>query len=89
MRASAPVVPELCPAPPRLVSLTEAASYLRVSVWTVRDWAAAGIVRRVRLPGSANNRTTGSLHRILFDVRDLDALVERSKDGADGVGEGR
>ena len=89
MRGSAPAVPELCPSTgPRLLDLAGAAAYLGVSTWTIRDWAAAGIVRRVRLPGSANSQT-GALHRVLFDVRDLDRLVEISKAGAEADPEGR
>jgi excisionase family DNA binding protein len=53
----------------------DAARYLSVSTWTVRDMVAAGTLRAVRLP-VGNGR---DVRRLLFDVRDLDALVEQSK----------
>lgn len=82
MRPSVSAVPEVCPIPPRLLDLEGSAYYLSVSTWTVRDWAAAGILERVKLPGGAGSKD-GELHRLLFDVRDLDRLVEQGK--ADGV----
>jgi hypothetical protein len=58
-----------------VVDLAGAAAYLSLSTWGVRDLVAAGTLKPVRLP------TTGGrdLRRLLFDVRDLDALVDRSK----------
>jgi hypothetical protein len=62
----------------RLVDVAGAAAYLACSSWTVRDMLAASVLRPVRLT------TTGGrdLRRILVDVRDLDALIERSKESA-------
>ncbi len=45
-----------------------AADYLGVSHWTVRDFAWRGELPEVRLG-----------RRLLFDMRDLDALIERNK----------
>ena len=54
---------------PRLLSLPEAARYLGgISVWTVRAMAWRGEIPEVRIG-----------RRLLFDVQDLDSLVERSK----------
>ena len=53
---------------PRLLSQQEAASYLGVSYWTVRD-----LVFRHDLPHVKIGR------RILVDRMDLDAYLDRSK----------
>jgi excisionase family DNA binding protein len=54
---------------PRLLSVPEAARYLGgISVWTVRALAWRGEIPEVRIG-----------RRLLFDVQDLDSLVERSK----------
>jgi excisionase family DNA binding protein len=63
---------------PRLLDLPGAAAYLSVSVWTLRDMLAAGTLRAVRLPGAGGR----DLRRVLIDARDLDALVEISKEAA-------
>lgn len=73
----------------RLLSLQEAAAYLGVSYWTVRDYVQAGLLPRVALP-CANRRVKGgvvirrageeSARRILVDRRDLDRLIERNKE---------
>lgn len=61
---------------PRLLDLAGAASYLSVSVWTIRDLIAAGKLARVRLPlpGGAE------LRKVLLDREDLDRLVVAAKD---------
>jgi hypothetical protein len=56
----------------RLWGLQEAAAYLGVSPWSVRELVWRGDLLTVRLP---------RVRRLLFDVRDLAALVERSKRG--------
>lgn len=61
---------------PRLLSLQDAALYLGVSSWTVRDLEAAGVLPRVRVP----TRNNGELRKLLFDRSDLDACVERWKE---------
>jgi excisionase family DNA binding protein len=70
-------VPVVCPSlPPRLVSLTQAAAYLGVSKWTVRDWISAGDLPAVKLPARGDQER---LRRVLVDVQDLDRLIEQSK----------
>lgn len=61
---------------PRLFNLNQTAAYLGVSVWTVRDLEAAGILARVRVP--LPNR--GELRKLLFDRDDLDQLIDVWKD---------
>ncbi len=51
---------------PRLFSLNRSAEYLGVSYWTIRDY-----IFRVELPSVKLGR------RVLVDVRDLDALVDK------------
>jgi hypothetical protein len=55
-----------------------AAHYLSLSVDSVRDLDARGLLRRVPLPG-ANG---ADLHVVLYDRVDLDALIERLKEPA-------
>ncbi len=54
--------------PRRLCAIAEAARFLAVSTWTVRE-----MVWRGDLPHIRNGR------RILLDLRDLEAWVERTK----------
>jgi hypothetical protein len=61
---------------PRLLDLQEAAIYLGVSPWTIRDLEAQGILHRVCIP-LADGR---DLRKLLFDRVELDALVESWKD---------
>ncbi|MBI4560543.1 MAG: hypothetical protein HY724_00755 [Candidatus Rokubacteria bacterium] len=62
------------------MGLEAAALYLGVSVWTVRDLEAAGILRRVRVPLPNH----GELRKLLFDKQDLDRLIDAWKDGQHG-----
>lgn len=83
----------------RLLDLRQAAAYLHVSYWVVRDMVQNGTLPAVRLPATridtaprrngkptrrqvlpAGDARLGSMRRILLDVRDLDALIERSKE---------
>lgn len=57
------------PPPRRLVGIGEAAAVLGVSVYTLRRLIWSGRLPAVRLT-----------RRVQVDVRDLDRLVERSKD---------
>ena len=66
---------------PRLVDVAGAGKYLGgLSPDVVRELDGR-VLRRVRLPGS-NGR---DLNRVLFDVQDLDELIERSKDTEGGT----
>jgi excisionase family DNA binding protein len=58
-----------------LLGVHEAAAYLGVSHWTLRDMVRAGSITPVRLPVAGGR----DLRRILLDRRDLDDLVEQSK----------
>jgi excisionase family DNA binding protein len=68
-----PALPEQSPqAPPkvtkRLYSIREAAEYLSLSTWTVRELIWKGTLPHVRLG-----------RRILVDLQDLDALIRCNK----------
>ncbi len=63
----------------RLLGVKEAAAYLGLSTWSVRDLWASGTLPRVR-PFLPNGR---ELRRLLFDKADLDKLVETWKDPAE------
>ena len=56
------------PQRPRLLSLKEAATFLGVGIWTMRDIVWSGAVPLVRFR-----------RRMYFDVRDLEQLIERNK----------
>src|SRR5262249_51774575 len=65
------------PLPARLLDLHAAAAYLGgLSPWTIRDLVAAGRLPRVRLPLAGDREC----RRLLFDVRDIDRLIEASKE---------
>lgn len=55
---------------PRLLNTDEAAAYLGVCTGTVRSLMAKGLLTAIRPP---------MLRKLLFDVRDLDVLVEQWK----------
>lgn len=59
---------------PRLLDVKDAAAYLGVSPWTIRDLDAAGTLKRVRIAGRQSD-----LRKLLFDRADLDRLIEVSK----------
>ena len=59
----------------RLLDLQQAAEYLGVSPWTVRDLEASGVIPRVAIP-LPNGR---ELRKLLFDRADLDRLIESWK----------
>ena len=54
--------------PPRLLSQHEAAAYLGISYWTLRDLTFRGEVPHVKIG-----------RRILVDRLDLDAYLDRAK----------
>ena len=70
---------------PRLLSETEAARYLGLSVWSFREVWQARQVEPVRVPrvDSAKMRrrqhVNDTLRKLLFDRASLDALVEKWK----------
>jgi len=58
----------------RLLNLKESAVYLGISTDCLRSMEDAGVLSRVRLwNGQAEVR------RLLYDIRDLDKLIEASK----------
>ena len=66
---------------PRLLDIKAAAVYLGgVSPWTLRGLVADGHLRPVRLPSLRHPGENG--RRLLFDIRDLDAVVDRWKASA-------
>jgi hypothetical protein len=71
---------------PRLLNVEQAAAYLNVSWWTLREFINAGTVPTVRLPRPQTDRmrrrrpVTDTVRRLLIDRQDLDALVERWKE---------
>ncbi|MBZ5500542.1 MAG: helix-turn-helix domain-containing protein [Acidobacteriia bacterium] len=72
---------------PRLLSLKQAAAYLGVSYWLLRDYCLDGTLKAVRLPGSRlkkNGRLVANskdhlMRKIMLDREDLDRLIEESK----------
>jgi hypothetical protein len=63
---------------PRLFDLEQAATYLCMSPWTVRELEAKRVLPRVRVPLPDG----GELRKLLFDKDDLDRLIEAWKDSA-------
>jgi hypothetical protein len=61
---------------PRLFDLAQAAAYLGLSPWTVRELEAKRVLPRVRVPLPGG----GELRKLLFDKTDLDRLIESWKD---------
>ena len=76
------------PAPgwPRLLDIRQAAAYLNVSFWTLREFINEGSVPTVRLPRPRTPRmrkrkpVSDTVRRLLIDRADLDALVEHWKE---------
>lgn len=68
--------------PPRLLDLHAAGRYLGLSYWTIRDFVFAGTLPTVKLPCPrvGDGRV---IRRVLIDRRDLDALIERCREGAE------
>ncbi len=74
---------------PRLLDLSNAARYLGISEWTLRDMEHARLLPRVRLPmpadvqkrpRSGRSAGSGELRKLLFDREDLDKLIESWKE---------
>ena len=71
----------LCPAgtaPRRLLDLADAAAYLGITPWTLREWLHAGLVPivRITLPHAGRGRP---FRKVLVDIAGLDQLITRSK----------
>src|SRR5262245_9432832 len=67
---------------PRLLNLKQAAQYLGLSFWTIRDYVLAGYIPSVQLPPlrpREGDRPRAALRRVMVDVRDLDTFVDRRK----------
>jgi len=62
-----------------LVGVRQAAEYLGLSAWTVRDLIHGGHLPRVALPGRRPGET---MRRVLIDRADLESLVERFRETA-------
>ncbi len=60
----------------RLLSANEATKYLGISYWTLRNLVWSGALPMVRLP----NKSGGLCRKILIDKRDLDDLIDKSKE---------
>ena len=63
----------------RLLDLDEAAHYLGVSYWTMRDYVHGGIIPKVELP-HPRDPDGRVLRRILIDRNDLDEFIEKNKE---------
>ncbi len=61
---------------PRVLSLHDAARYLGMSEWTIRDMEHSGLLPRIRVPLPNN----GELRKLLFAREDLDRAVEAWKE---------
>ena len=81
-----------CAFPPRLMNLHDAAAYLGVSYWTLRDYIHDGILAEVKLPCSRRRKKGGAIvrragdidsRRIYVDRDDLDTLVKKCKQQAE------
>jgi len=72
-----------CPlSPARLLTLKQAAAYLSVSYWSVRDFVLAGHIPTVQMPAlraRLGDRPRASLRRVLIDRQDLDRFIEARK----------
>jgi len=68
---------------PRLLDKHGAATYLSVSLDTLERLIQTGALSVVRLPverARTGLGVVGRTRRVLLDVRDLDALIERSRE---------
>lgn len=72
---------------PRLLSLRQAAAYVGVSYWLLRDYVIDGTLKPVRLPGSRlkkdgrliANSKDHAMRKIMIDREDLDKLIRECK----------
>jgi hypothetical protein len=61
---------------PRLLTADQAARYLGISYWSVRNLEAAGTLKRISIPGRLGN----DMRRLLYDKADLDRHIQLWKD---------
>lgn len=66
----------MAPVCPRLLDLHATAAYLGLSAFTIRELEQQGILSRVRVPLPDH----GEVRQLLFDLRDLDELIEAWKE---------
>lgn len=64
---------------PRLFDLKGAAKYTSLSYWTLREYVFSGVLPSVKLP-HPRSKDGRVLRRILLDRKDLDALIDSSKE---------
>jgi hypothetical protein len=71
---------------PRLIDLRAGALYIGISRNSMRHLVEAGVVPVVTLPCARplNGKNLRTIRRILIDVRDLDTLIEQSKERLGG-----
>jgi hypothetical protein len=70
------------PVPRRLLNVDQAAAYMNVSGWTIRQWLAAGSLPSISLPPvppREGDRAAIKFDRTLVDREDLDRLIEACK----------
>ena len=76
----------VAPGWPRLLDAKQAAAYLNVSFWTLREFIHDGSIPTVRLPRPRTARmrkrhpVNDTVRRLLIDRADLDNLVDRWKE---------
>jgi hypothetical protein len=71
---------------PRLLGVREAAHYLGISEWSLREWVASGVVPQVRVPlPSTTKRRGDTCRRVLIDRYDLDSLISGWKANGKGA----
>lgn len=63
-----PVIAPGNPPAPRLLGVAAAAAYLGATVWAIRKLQWEGTISSIRIG-----------QRLLFDLRDLDAFIEKQK----------
>jgi hypothetical protein len=77
-RQTSPPVPQQTG---RLCDVRQAAAYLGLGVWTIRDLIHSGYLARIALPST--RRPGETIRRILVDRADLDLLIDRFRETAD------
>ena len=67
---------------PRLLNLQQAAAYLGLSAWSLRDYILLGLIPTVGLPPlrpREGERARSTLRRVLVDREDLDRFIDSRK----------